>query len=83
MQRAECGLLVLCAVGVALLSVTSIVSAEPSESGDTSAVRVVRDVAYEAVDGVEPTLLSLDVYVPTATGDGASDSGRPVVFYVH
>jgi acetyl esterase/lipase len=46
-------------------------------------MRVLRDVAYAAVDSVEPSLLSLDVYMPSATDDTVSDTKHPVVVYVH
>ena len=70
---------------VSLVAVMAVANAsvEPSESDDTSAVGVVRDVAYAAVDGVEPALLSLDVYMPRATDDTVSGTKHPMVVYVH
>jgi len=46
----------------------------------TDTPRVVREVRYDAVDGVDPNLLSLDLYLPT-TGKGCDPV--PLVVGVH
>ena len=46
----------------------------------TDTPRVVRDLRYDAVDGVDPNLLSLDLYLPT-TGKGCAPA--PLVVGVH
>jgi acetyl esterase/lipase len=46
----------------------------------TDTPRVVRDLRYDAVDGVDPNLLSLDLYLPT-TGKGCDPV--PLVVGVH
>ncbi len=42
--------------------------------------RVIRDIPYHSVAGVDPNLLSLDLYVPSGE---APKAGRPVLIMIH
>jgi arylformamidase len=55
-------------------------AAEPGKRGCTDTRRVVRDVRYDAVEGVDTNLLSLDLYLPK-TGKGCAPV--PLVVGVH
>jgi len=72
--------LVACTVAAAVPLAGAGASTRSARDGCTDTPRVVRDIRYDAVDGVDPNLLSLDLYLPKT---GKSCPRAPVVVGVH
>jgi acetyl esterase/lipase len=73
------GVLAAALVGVVAVLAGSASAAKP-DADCTETPRVVHDLRYDTVDGVDPNLLSLDLYLPT-TGRGCDPV--PLVIGVH
>jgi arylformamidase len=47
------------------------------------AITEARDIPYDSMPGVDPNLLSLDVYTPKSSSTDSQEAGRPVVVMIH
>ena len=75
---------VLALVALTALACTAVPAEPPQSGGPPSSLpclsQVATDIAYASVSGVDPNLLSLDVYPPP---DACTGNPAPVVVWVH